>query len=247
MRRENLDVLDVPSPIGRLIFDLEIGKLDVIVEDGKVMCLRPVRDLVRLSGGSAIRIRAVAIGLLEKLLVGAFQLVVEHDAVDARAVRVQPIGAAEIRPVEVRVMRQLACLHGVGVVGLRRLVLGPAMTLEDLATPRGERHERQAPVLASSTDAMNESFPTEVIEVAAGQIARAVGIVPEIARGDDTEGANRRQRAHFRPAQGVLAFVDDDVFARSPAREVEALGGDRSRLNGPVAEVGWRRLAGITG
>jgi hypothetical protein len=52
---------------------------------GKVVLPRPVLDLQRISVGPAIAVVTIAIALLQELLILAFQIILEDDAVDVRA------------------------------------------------------------------------------------------------------------------------------------------------------------------
>ena len=71
-----------------------IGEADVVLiaREGVLVC--PLADLPLAPIGTAIAVRASPIVLLEKALVVALQLVVEHDPFDAIAALAEPLGFA---------------------------------------------------------------------------------------------------------------------------------------------------------
>ena len=68
----------------------------------------PAMDLLRGSIGPAVAVRLAAIALLQELLVFAFQLVIQDDAADGRAVFAEPFRVLEVGAIDLRVVRQLA-------------------------------------------------------------------------------------------------------------------------------------------
>jgi hypothetical protein len=46
MRRQDPEALDLPATVGPLVFDAEIGELDMIVDDGQAVRVRPLVDLI---------------------------------------------------------------------------------------------------------------------------------------------------------------------------------------------------------
>src|SRR5437870_1695585 len=46
MRRQDLEVFDLPAAVGPLVFDTQIGELDVVVENGQVVGVRPLVDFL---------------------------------------------------------------------------------------------------------------------------------------------------------------------------------------------------------
>jgi hypothetical protein len=70
VRREQLDVLVAFAPID-LVLDAVVGKVHLAVEERQVVLSRPVADLVLVAVGPAVAVGAIAVGLLQKLLVFA--------------------------------------------------------------------------------------------------------------------------------------------------------------------------------
>src|SRR5437773_2363543 len=107
MNRRDLDVLDLTPSVGPLVFDTEVRKLDSLIYDGQVMLLRPFTNLFSRSRWPSVAVRSIAVGCLEEPLILAFELVVEDDSMNARTLVVQAVRRAEVRAIELRVMRQL--------------------------------------------------------------------------------------------------------------------------------------------
>jgi hypothetical protein len=84
VRRHDLDVQRVVASID-VVLDAHVGKLDVsLVVARQVVLSRPVLDLERIAVGPAIAVVTIAIPFLQELLILAFQVVLEDDAVDVR-------------------------------------------------------------------------------------------------------------------------------------------------------------------
>lgn len=56
MRRDHLDVLAFPAPIGFLVLDAEVREVDLVIEVRQIVVLRPLANLVR----GSIRMSVVA-------------------------------------------------------------------------------------------------------------------------------------------------------------------------------------------
>src|SRR4051812_21200688 len=81
VRRKELDVLVKLSAI-ELVLDSVVGEMNLVVEVGQIMFARPATDLVLVAAGSAVASGAVAVGLLQKRLVLALEVLFEDDASD---------------------------------------------------------------------------------------------------------------------------------------------------------------------
>jgi len=132
--------------------------------------------------------------LLEKLLILAFQLDVEHHAMDDRAVPVETLGLALVRLVDLRVVKQLAWALKAGVEVLLALV---PVAFEDVAATLGKDDERTA---VADRNGSHELLFTQVPEFAAAWVERMAPAVPEVVGMHDAERAGRRQRPRFRAA-----------------------------------------------
>jgi hypothetical protein len=108
--RRDLDVSMIPSPIRLLVFDAQVGEMDLIVEVREVVLVRPFLDLVRLTIGPSSYIVAVSIPPMQPSLVVALELVVEDDTFDACPVLREAISFAEVGAIHLGVVFQLARL-----------------------------------------------------------------------------------------------------------------------------------------
>jgi hypothetical protein len=68
----------------------------------------PIVDLIETAARSAVTVFAIAVGLLEKLLVLALEIVFKDDAVDVRAIVAQSLGFVHVGAIKVSVVLQLA-------------------------------------------------------------------------------------------------------------------------------------------
>jgi hypothetical protein len=113
---EDLDILMAVSPF-ELVLDPEVGEVHVVVEVWEVVFMGPCFDLPRVPLGAAVAVRPAAIVCLEKALVVAFEVALEDDAANLRALSAERLLCAEVGAIEGRVMRQLtgpadACVEG---------------------------------------------------------------------------------------------------------------------------------------
>src|SRR5947209_20004397 len=73
MDGHDLDVLVVPASVGFLVFDPQIGEMDLLVEVRQ----RPCFNLARVAIGVSVVVVPVPIALVQPLLVLALELVVQ--------------------------------------------------------------------------------------------------------------------------------------------------------------------------
>lgn len=90
MVRRYLDVA-VFQPVIELVLDAQVGKVDLVVELRQVMFQRPLANFIGCSIGMAGVVVTVLVALVEPLLVLTLGLVVEDDAFDACAARLQAL------------------------------------------------------------------------------------------------------------------------------------------------------------
>lgn len=96
VRRHDLDIEHVILSV-YVVLDAQVGKLHVaLVVARQVVLPCPVLNLQRVPVRPAIAVVAVAIALLQELLVLRFQLVLEDDAMDVRVDVVEALGFSEV-------------------------------------------------------------------------------------------------------------------------------------------------------
>jgi hypothetical protein len=106
VERCNLDVLDITPSVGPLVFKAQIRKVDVAVEERQIVFVRPVLDLSRVAVRTSIGVRPVSVAFVEKLLIFAFELVIQHNAVNPNVVFLKPFRSSHVRRMKLRVVRQ---------------------------------------------------------------------------------------------------------------------------------------------
>jgi hypothetical protein len=201
----------------------DVRKVDLLIEVGQFVRARSSRDLVGLAVVSSIAGGSVPISLVQKLLVVTFQLVVEDHAIHADATFFQALRLTKVRPIELRVVLELARLPDAGVESLpwaRRVV--PSCGLEQFLPAICQSDGNVATALQS--DDIDEALLSQVAEVATTGIGRTIAVVTEVGGGHDPERTDARQDAAFRTAEAVLALpVPDDLSLRT-ARQIEISG-----------------------
>ena len=81
VRREHLDVLVAFAAVD-LVLDAEVGEVDAVVEVRQVVFARPAADFLLVAVRSSIAVGAVAVVVLQELLILPLQILFEHDAAD---------------------------------------------------------------------------------------------------------------------------------------------------------------------
>ena len=134
MHGRDLYVFQVTPAVRVLVFDPKIRELDAVVYDRQVVLDRPLLDFFTAAIRPPVTVGAVAISLLQELLVLALQFVIEDDALDARALRPQLLRRSHVRPTELSIVREFTALDRSGVKRLRALAIAAAMTLQEFAS-----------------------------------------------------------------------------------------------------------------
>jgi hypothetical protein len=106
MERCDLDVLDVTAAVWPLVFKAHIRKVDVTVEERQIVLVRPLLDFSGITVRTSVGVTLVPVAVVEKLLILAFELVVEHHTLDPNVVFLKPFGSSHVGGVKLRVVRQ---------------------------------------------------------------------------------------------------------------------------------------------
>ena len=117
------------------------------------MLSRPFLNFQRVPPWPAVAVVAVSVPLLQELLILGFELVLENDAMDVRALLPKALGFLEVRTVDLGVVLQLSrLLYAV----VERLSLGPVSVpsarSEQIATLLGQRNGSRVAVKADGLD-----------------------------------------------------------------------------------------------
>src|SRR3954454_11987301 len=108
VERCDLDVLDVAAAVRPLVFKAQIRQVDVPVEERQIVLVRPLLDLSRIPVWTSISVGPFAVSIVEKLLVLAFELVVEDDAMNPHVLFLQTLSSPHVGGKKLRVVRQFA-------------------------------------------------------------------------------------------------------------------------------------------
>jgi hypothetical protein len=93
---DDLDVLMVPAAVDLLVFDTQVGEMDLLVEVRQVVFERPIFDLPRVAIGVAVVVLALLVARVQPLLILALELVVEDHALDARVAFLEALRDAQV-------------------------------------------------------------------------------------------------------------------------------------------------------
>jgi hypothetical protein len=93
----HLDVVVFPPAVGFLVLNAEVREIKLVVEVRQVVFQRPLADFSRGAIRVAVVVVALAIPLVQPLLVVTLELVVENDVIDTRAALVKTLGLTFVR------------------------------------------------------------------------------------------------------------------------------------------------------
>jgi hypothetical protein len=147
MERRHFHVLNVSTPVRPLEFDPQIGKVHLPVEEWQVMLECPLFDLSSVPVRPPVRVRMVAISLVQEGLVLALQFVIENDAIDTDVVFLQPLHRSKVGRMQLCVVRQLTFSDVARIERLTGFLIGRPVTLQKLATSVCQRDQDGAAVV----------------------------------------------------------------------------------------------------
>jgi hypothetical protein len=106
--------------------------------------------------------------------------------------------------------------------GVERLlvpVVAVSVTLQK-ASSLLRQHDRMV-AIARDANGLDQPLFAEMPQVAGAWIGRPIMVVSEVTTGDNPKRANGRERARFRPTQGVLTVAIANKLPLHSARQVE--------------------------
>ena len=130
MDGDDLNVLAVAAAVDLLVFNPQVGEMDLLVEVRQVVFKCPVFDLARVAIGVAVVVLALMIMLVQPLLVLALELVVQHDSFDACVTLFQALRFAFERPIDLDVVLQLPLASEARVERLAAIAVAVTMAFE---------------------------------------------------------------------------------------------------------------------
>jgi hypothetical protein len=230
---QDLDVFVIVAPVN-LVFETHVREVHVSIEVRQIVLECPVLDLSWIAVGAAV---AVAIAFVQPLLVLALELVIEHHSFNARIAFRKPLRDAQVGPVDLGVMFELALAFEACVELLTGVVVAVSMRLQQLPAAVGENDRDIPPAIQSN--GVDQALLTQVAEVAIARVGFATGVIPQITSRDHSKRSNGRKRPCLGAAQRVFAFawiVDDVTF--QTARQGNALHERVARIKVPLARIG---------
>jgi hypothetical protein len=146
MGGHDLEILESSAPVRSFVFDANVGKMDVAVDERKIVFTRPLGDLALplLPFPLLLVIAAtLSIQVTKEALVIPLQLVVEHDTLYFSATIAKAITRVNVCAVQFGVMCQFSRLDDASIEGLLGLVSVPfSMRFEEVSSTFGQRHQR---------------------------------------------------------------------------------------------------------
>jgi hypothetical protein len=150
-------------PAIHLVLDPVVWEMNLVVEVRQIVLACPIADLVLGAARSAIAVGAIAVVLLQELLVLALQVVFEDDASDLKvSVVVSKTGLfLPKRRVKVRVVVDLACAADAGIEHLRLAASLQRVGIEQVS-PLGGQGESALAV--TQVNQLDEPLIVEVLK-----------------------------------------------------------------------------------
>ena len=144
---------------------------------------------------------------------------VELDALDMRAARLQPCRRAFVRTIDLDVVRELSLAFHAMPEGLAGRVIAIAVALQEPVAVLRQCHC----VLARAwhSHGLNQALFPQAPQIAGSRIERVIMVITEITTGDHSKRADGRQRPRLGPAERVLAVAIADEFALRAAGEIQ--------------------------
>jgi hypothetical protein len=221
MRRGDLDVLVNRSAVAVVVFDSDVGELDMALVVRQLVLARPPLDLLRVSFGSPRRVPAATTGRMKETLVIALELLFQNDSANTAAAGNQAIDSLLVRAIQPDVVCQFSWLRNAGMEGLLRLVTSCAPgILEHRPTALGERDEGCPFLTDDIRRRLNQTKLAEMCQIA-GMEAAAPRLVSKIAIRNDSKCADRRKCSNLGSPQRVLTSAHPHAFPAGPSRQIE--------------------------
>src|SRR5262245_43640676 len=180
--RCHLDVLVITAAIGLLVFDAQIGEVDLVIEVRQVALGRPAADFLVGPIRVSVVVAPLAIPFVKPRLVITLELVVEDDALHARAALGQTLCLAFVRAIDLKVMFPFSLAFEAIPERLTGTLVPITVVFQHAAAFARQRHGVVA--RAGHTNRLDQPLLAEVAQVAGARIGRPIVVIPEITTGD---------------------------------------------------------------
>src|SRR5262249_53525345 len=159
--------------------------------------------------------------LVQEALILTLELVIQHHAIDPRALGLEPLRASQVRARELGIVGEFATLGDARIERLPSVTTLSLMKLEQVTTPLGQRDERGGALVAiEGRHDLNKAGRSQPIEVTVPHVCGAT-VVAEIVNRHDPEGPNRRQRSDLGAAEVVIPITAVHALALHATWQVE--------------------------
>jgi len=198
MFRRDLDVVVVPMAVWFLVLDACIGEVHLVIEVRQLVFERPVPNLFVSPIRVSVVIIAVAVPLMQPLLVVALELMIEDDAIDARAALREALCRPFVRAIDLQVVLKLSFAFQAIPERLAARLVAITMTFEKAAALLRERHSMLA--RARHPNGLDQPLLAQMSKIARARIGWPIVMISEITTGDHSKRTDRRERPRLRPA-----------------------------------------------
>jgi hypothetical protein len=151
--------------------------LHVPVLSRQVVLERPGVDLFCVACGPSVAVRTVPVLGLQELLILAFQLLVQHYPMHARALFGEPFRRAQVRAIDMGVVCHFSRLDEAGVEALTSPSVVPLMAVQEVTTVARQGHERRAFAIENMGHSAHQPGLSEVAQIALSRIERTAVMV----------------------------------------------------------------------
>ena len=192
MDGHDLDVHGVPPPGRVLVLDARIREMDVLIEVRQIVLASPFFDFVLVAVGMAVVVVAVPITLMQPLLIVAFELVVQHDAIDSRAALLQALRFAFERAIDLNIVFELPLAFNARVERLAVLLIAISMALKQASAISCQGHGVISRLRYSGD--LNHALLAQVPQITGSRIERSIAVIAQITTGDHSKRTDRGER-----------------------------------------------------
>jgi hypothetical protein len=182
MLGHDFDVVVIPPAVRLLVFDAQIGKMDLVIEVRKVVFASPLANLVLAPIRFVVGVSPPSVARMQPRLIVALELVVEDDSTDVCTALSQPLCCPFIGAVHLDVVFPLALAFEAVPQCLAVALLAVSVLFQETAACLGQRD----PVLTRTGQpgGLDEPLVAEVPEVACARAERSIPAIAKITTGD---------------------------------------------------------------
>src|SRR2546425_1808761 len=126
----HLHIAVIVLSIELLVFDAQVGKMDLLIEVREVVLARPLLDFVLIAIRASVTVAALPIALVQPPLVLTLEFVVEDDSLDACAALLKAFCFTFVRAIDLNIVFEFLLAFRACVEGLAAISVAVAVALE---------------------------------------------------------------------------------------------------------------------